>query len=248
MNKFLITGLPRSGTTIFARTLSQLDNVSMPNDKHDFFEPFKIMAKPVELNCLPRLKSLENNCQSKYFGFKCFNRDLLNVSDLSRDGYKTFAIIRKDIWKSIFSHAIAKTALFVDGENIFANSSTLHIQDLVAKTVKEMPPPLIRMFQDSFFDRIKDAYEFETQWKNIDIIYFEDLIKPNASFDCVNEYFNEEIIFNLNYDDTSDIEVYYPNIDPKVLRYISAQIISSIILPKDCPKYIIDAMYKYFKE
>ena len=42
MNKFLITGLPRSGTTIFARTLSHLDDISLANDAQNFFEPFKI--------------------------------------------------------------------------------------------------------------------------------------------------------------------------------------------------------------
>lgn len=248
MNKFLITGLPRSGTTIFARTLSHLDDISLANDAQNFFEPFKIMSKRRELNPLPRLNNLENSCKSKYFGFKCFTGDLLNLTNLSNDGYKTFAIIRKDIWKSIFSHAVARTELYVNNSNVFAGSSTLHTQDLVATSIHEMPPPLMRMFQDSFFNRVKQAYDFETYWKDIDIIYFEDLIKPNASFDCVNKYFNKEVIFNLDYDDSKDFEGYYPNIDPKVLRFISAQLINSIIPPKDCPKYIIDSMYKYFKE
>lgn len=248
MNKFLITGLPRSGTTIFARTLSKIEDVSLADDANNFFEPFKILSKRRELNPLPRLTALENSCNTKYFGFKCFPGDLLNLTDLSNSGYKTFAVIRKDIWKSIFSLAIARTELYVNNANVFAGSSTLHMQDLVATSMQEMPAPLLRMFQDSFFARIKDAYDFETQWKDIDIIYFEDLIRPNASFDCVNKYFNKEVVFNLDYDDSNDVESYYPNIDNKILRFISAQIINTVTIPKDCPKYIIDSMYKYFKE
>lgn len=248
MNKFLISGLPRSGTTVFAKTISHLDDVSLANDAQGFFEPFKIMSKNRELNPIPRLKNLENNCKLDYFGFKCFPGDLLNLTNLSNSGYKTFAIIRKDIWKSIFSHAVAKTELFVNNANVFSKSSTLHAQDLEINSIKEMPPPLLRMFQDSFFDRIKQAYDFEKHWNDIDIIYFEDLIKPDASFECVNKYFNKEIIFNLDYNDDSDIEAYYPNINPKVFKFISSHIINTVVLPEDCPKYIVDSLYKYFKE
>ena len=249
MNKFLITGLPRSGTTIFARTLSQLDNVHMANDEHDFFEPFKLLSKSLDLNSLPKLKELEDSCKLNYFGFKCFPGDLLDLTMLRFDGYKTFAVIRKDIWKSIFSHAIARTKLFRDNDgSAFGTSSKLHTQLLSASTIKELPTPLLRMFRDSFFARIKEAYEFETQHTNTDVIYFEDLIKPNASVDCVNNYFNKEVIFNLDYDDSDDFSSYYQNFSPELLSSMCLHFMKTVNIPNDCPQYIIDSIYKYYKE
>lgn len=247
MNKFVITGIPRSGTTVFARTLSKIDNIHVANDQHDFYEPFKIMSNSLDLNPLPRLKELEDNCRSNYFGFKSFPGDLLDLTALRLNGYKTFAIVRKDIWKSIFSHAIARTKLFRDNDNTaFKGSSKLYTESVVASSISELPPPLLRMFQDSFFTRIKHAYEFETQYKNTDVIYFEDLIKPNASFKCVNTYFNKEIIFNLNYDDSDDFSSYYKNFSPELLHNMCRHFIQTVNIPNDCPQYIKDSIYKYY--
>jgi len=249
MNKFLITGIPRSGTTIFARTLSQLDDVDMANDDHDFFEPFKLMSSTLDLNSLPRLKKLEDSCKLNYFGFKCFPGDLLDLTMLRLNGYKTFAVIRKDIWKSIFSHAIARTKLFRDNDSsAFGASSKLYTQGLSVSTIEDLPLPLLRMFNDSFFARIKHAYEFETQYENTDIIYFEDLIKPNASFECVNNYFNKEVIFNLDYDDSDDFTSYYNNFSPELLSSMCEHFMRTVKVPNDCPHYIINSISKYYKE
>jgi len=248
MNKFVITGIPRSGTTVFARTLSKIDNIHVANDQHDFYEPFKIMSNSLDLNPLPRLKELEDNCRSNYFGFKSFPGDLLDLTKLIlNDRYKTFAVIRKDIWKSIFSHAIARTKLFRDNDNTaFKGSSKLYTETLSASSISELPPPLLRMFQDSFFARIKHAYEFETQYENTDVIYFEDLIKPNASFECVNNYFNKEVIFNLDYDDSADFTSYYNNFSPELLSSMCKHFIQTVNIPNDCPQYIKDSVYKYY--
>ena len=42
-------------------------------------------------------------------------------------------------------------------------------------------------------------YDIETKFDTyIDKIYFEDFIKSNTSYKKINEYFNQEINFNLN--------------------------------------------------
>ena len=138
--------------------------------------------------------------------------------------------------------------MFRDKEDTFKKSSTLHTQTEKFSRISDINPALRRGIADSMFYRAKECYEFETQWNNIDIIYFEDLIKPNASFDCVNKYFDQEIVFNLNYDDSHDAEAYYSNFDPSILEYFSNHFVNTINLPNDCPNYIRDSIYKYYKE
>jgi hypothetical protein len=248
MNKFLITGMPRCGTTVVVKTLSKLNDVFVYDDPHGFGEPFKIFNTSLELNPYIRLDRIENNCKSKFFGFKCFPGDLVSITRLNeKRNYKTFAIIRKDLWKSTFSHAIAKTKLFRDNQQTFDVSSKLHTQDPAYNTLSELPLPLRNLLRESYFHRVKGCYEFETQWKNTDIIYFEDLIKPNASFECLNNYFGQEIIFNLDYDDSHDIGAYYSNFSPAVLEELSKFMIKTIVLPDDCPEYIKESVYKFIK-
>ena len=53
---------------------------------------------------------------------------------------------------------------------------------------------------------IKLMYEAETKFQNyIDKIYFEDFIVPNKSYEKINNYFGQEIIFNLNYNDDYNV-------------------------------------------
>ena len=49
-------------------------------------------------------------------------------------------------------------------------------------------------------------YEVETKFQtSIDKIYFEDFIKPNKTYEKINNYFGQEIIFNLNYNDDYNV-------------------------------------------
>lgn len=248
MNKFFITGVPRSGTTVLTKTLSRLDNVYVYKNNNDFFEPFGQGSSKQYLNPYQPLIEAEEQCNSKYFGFKCFNGDTVDIKKLNQElGYKTFAIIRKDIWKSVFSHHIAKTASFREKINIFDRSSTLHPNKDIINNTNEFRPGEANLLKLSYFKSLKVCYEFETQWKNTDIIYFEDLIKPNASFDCLNEYFGQNITFNLNYDDSHDVEGYFLNWNLDVLKSLSKGVVVRVNLPNDCPDYIKDSMYKFIK-
>tara|TARA_B110000503_G_scaffold143686_1_gene247030 strand:- start:6875 stop:7621 length:747 start_codon:yes stop_codon:yes gene_type:complete len=248
MNKFLITGIPRSGTTILVKTLAKLNDVEVYDDQEGFAEPFKIVNKKLDLNPYLRLTAVEDKCNSKYFGFKCFPGDLLDINQLNEQrNYKTFAIIRKDIWKALFSYCVAKTKFVRDSTDIFKHSSTLHTQRPLQTYIDDWQSPLNQMIRQSYFWRVKSCYEFETQWKNTDIIYFEDLIKPNASFECLNEYFGQEIIFNLDYDDSHDTESYYANFSPEVLSKFSKHMLDTIVLPDDCPDYIKQSICKFIK-
>lgn len=248
MNKFFITGVPRSGTTVLTKTLSELNNVFVYKNNNDFFEPFGQGSSKQYLNPYQPLIEAEEQCNSKYFGFKCFNGDTVDIKKLNQElGYKTFAIIRKDIWKSVFSHHIAKTASFREKIDIFDRSSTLHPNKDIINNTAEFRPGEANLLKLSYFKSLKACYEFETQWKNTDIIYFEDLIKPNASFDCLNEYFGQNITFNLNYDDSHDVEGYFLNWNLDVLKSLSKDVVVRVNLPNDCPDYIKESMYKFIK-
>jgi len=249
MNKFLITGIPRSGTTALIKTLSKIDDVFMySGDSNTFFEPFSLGNKTQYLNPYQIIEEAEEQCNSKYFGFKCFNGDTVDIKKLNQElGYKPFVIIRRDIWKAVFSHYVAKTASFREKIDIFDRSSTLHPNKDIINNTTELRPGEANFLKLSYFKTLKACYDFETQWKNIDIIYFEDLIKPNASFDCLNEYFGQKIIFNLNYDDSHEVNSYILNWNTSVLNTLSNDLIKTAVIPDNCPDYIKDSMYKFIK-
>ena len=246
MNKFFITGIPRSGTTVLIETLSKLNDVSVYSNNNKFFEPFGMGNLKQHLDPYEPLRKAESKCNSKYFGFKSFTGDTVDIKKLNQDlGYKPFVIIRKDIWKSVFSHYVAKTTMMRQNIDIFYTSSTLHPNKETVNTTEEMRPGEPNFLKMSFFNTIKVCYEFETQWKNTNIIYFEDLIKPNASFDCLNNYFGQEIIFNLEYNDSHNINAYVSNWSTSVLNVLSRDIIQKAVIPDDCPNYIKESIHKF---
>ena len=248
MNKFFITGIPRSGTTVLTKTLSRLGNVYVYKNNNEFFEPFGQGSTKQYLDPYQPLIEAEEQCNSKYFGFKCFIGDTVDIKKLNQElGYKPFVIIRKDIWKAVFSHYVAKTASFREKINIFDRSSTLHPNKDIINNTNELRPGEANFLKLSYFKTLKACYDFETQWKNIDIIYFEDLIKPNASFDCLNEYFGQKIIFNLDYDDSHEINSYILNWSTSVLNALSNDLINTAVIPDNCPDYIKESMYKFIK-
>ena len=248
MNKFFITGIPRSGTTVLTKTLSRLDNVYVYKNNNEFFEPFGAGSTKQYLDPYQPLIEAEEQCNLKYFGFKCFNGDTVDIKKLNQElGYKPFVIIRRDIWKAVFSHYVAKTTSFREKIDIFHRSSTLHPNKDIINNTTELRPGEANFLKLSYFKTLKSCYDFETQWKNIDIIYFEDLIKPNASFDCLNNYFGQKIIFNLDYDDSHEINSYILNWSTSVLNALSNDLIKTAVIPDNCPDYIKESMYKFIK-
>ena len=215
MNKFFIIGLPRTGTTAIAKTLNSYDNIYLYNkqveehkdNESELFEPFALTNIKVELDWEHKLKNIiEPTYNKTYNGFKIIPGDVVYAGDLTRDhNYDPLVVIRKDIWKSIFSKIgatyVSNTTKTIDA---YVESSRSNNADF--SNFRHFTPRFI--FFLSLY--IKLIYDIETKFRTyIDKIYFEDFIKPNTSYEKINEYFDQEIIFNLNYNnDYNVIEEY----------------------------------------
>ncbi len=210
-NKFFILGLPRSGTTAIAHTLNDTQNIYMYSSKKVdgivdnesyLFEPFALANSKVVLDWKNKLNyTIEPNFKENYNGFKVILGDQVNIRSLVNDfQYRPLIVIRKDIWKVIFSKIAASYATHEDTGAIgtYLKSSRTSKADFT----KFLPTvQRLEFFLGTF---IKAIYELENETNMldpIDTIYFEDFTKPNTTYDKINNYFQKEIVFNLNYND-----------------------------------------------
>ena len=217
-NKFFILGLPRSGTTAIANTLSDNNIYMYSSEKVEgivdnesyLFEPFALANRKVVLDWKHKLHyTIEPKFKKEYNGFKVILGDQVNIHSLSQDfNYRPLIVIRKDIWKVIFSKIAASYATHEETGpiGVYLQSSRTAKADFT----KFLPTiPRLEFFLGNM---IKAIYELENETymlDPIDIIYFEDFIKPNTTYNKINKYFGKEITFNLNYNDEfNDISEY----------------------------------------
>lgn len=247
MEKFVITGFPRSATTVFTKYIAALDDVHILTKKLGTLEPYEYNDEEMFVAPEKDLAYHENICDKKYFGFKSFNTDVMNCDYLFQQGYKPISLIRKDIWKSVTSWCALHLQSNNDKVKSFWEESTKnHVFDReYFASLSDIPVPVWRLFSKALYSRLRVAYAVERYYNNIDIIYFEDIIKPNASFDKLNEYFNEEIIFNLNYQDDMDARDYTPSLPKEFYKHLCVKAKMSLNLPSDTPDYILESLNRY---
>jgi len=272
-NKFFILGLPRSGTTAIARTLTACKDIcvyssekvdgKITNESH-FFEPFALNGATVTLDWESKLtNTIESTYHKKYNGIKTISGDHIQIHDLVHThNYRPLVTIRKDIWKTIFSKIAAAYALQEKQISGDATGDVPYLQS--SRNINanfdnfNQFVPRLEFFLASF---IKTTYDFENRVRDtlnpIDIIYFEDFVKPNATYEKINEYFDQEIIFNLDYNDTFDVVDEYladANWTSNQYAYLSDRIenhIEKFQLTKDSkvPQYLKDALLNHpFKD
>jgi len=267
-NKFFILGFPRSGTTAIANTLTSSEDICVySSEKLDgiitqeshFFEPF--------VSTLDWESKLTNTIESTYYkkynGIKIIFGDCVLIHELVQNyNYRPLVTIRKDIWKTIFSKIAAGYSLAVkqnSGKDSHNNPYLQSSRNINANFCNfNAFVPRLEFFLGSF---TKAIYDYENRIRDkfnpIDIIYFEDFVKPNATYEKINEYFDQEIIFNLDYNDTFDVVDEYladANWTSNQYAYLSDRIenhIEKFQLTKDSkvPQYLKDALLNHpFKD
>jgi hypothetical protein len=247
VEKFVITGFPRSATTVFTKTIAQLDNVEIFTKSLGTLEPYEYNDKEMYVSPEADLQYYESLCNKKYFGFKSFNTDVMNNDYLFQQGYRPISLIRKDVWKSVTSWC----ALHLQSNNdqvakFFEESTKNHVFDKENfESLRDIPKPVWRLFSKALYSRIRVAYQVEKYYNNIDVIYFEDLIKPNSSFEKLNNYFDQEIVFNLNYEDDMEARDYTPSLPKEFYQHLCRQAKMSLVLPDDTPDYILESINRY---
>lgn len=246
MKKFIITGLPRSGTTVVCRTIANNNDVYMYKNGNGWYEPFSTFhLGHEEFNPHGRLHDAEKDCNLPYFGFKLFAEDLITVEYCTSNGYVPFAVIRQDIWKAVFSHWNAEHNLANDKVCTFDKSSKDYTLDRKNWTsIDAVPRETLSRIVKKLIKWTKWAYRFEKIYK-ANIIYFEDITKQNALDNSLNEFFDRDITFNLNYTDDHGLESYAANVDTLVWSEISKMVAKEINLPSDTPQYIKNSLTKY---
>ena len=214
MNKFFIFGAPRTGTTALAKTLDNYNDIYMyrkisdqvKDNETELFEPFATFNSKIELDWEEKLAKVEKQYVSKYNGFKLITGDTVHPVYLVKDyRYDPIIIIRKNIWKALFSKLAA----------IYSANNNNNSIDVYANSSKDLEPnfnnirhfiPRLMYYLHSY---VKLTYELENSSTYIDKIYFEDMIQENKTYEKLNNYFDQEIVFNLNYNDSFDVKQQY---------------------------------------
>lgn len=204
MTGFIVTGTPRSGTTHFCKTLNQKSNIFLPNSDH--MEPLDLWNDMKNEDLIIDEDQFIQDQLSKvkgYWGFKAFDGKYLSTSvhDLAqRNGLYTFCLIRKDIRRAFLSFIVHRYGHIINQDDFYEKWSSVKYDKKIDFNLQQ-----IRSY--AFF-LVKHYYMMETKTHGLKI-YFEDLISsPEVSIPEVNEYFNQEIVFKYDYQD-SPLEYYF---------------------------------------
>ena len=257
MNKFFILGAPRTGTTALAKTLNSYDNIyiykkisaEIKDNETELYEPFATFSSKIELDWQSKLAEVEKHYVSKYNGFKLITGDMVHPVYLVKDhGYRPIIIIRKNIWQALFSKIAAIYAANNNGNSIdiYANSSKDLAHDF--SNIRAFIPRLMFFLHQI----VKITYDLENSISCIDKIYFEDMIQKNKTYEKLNDYFDQEIIFNLNYNNNFDIkkqylessnwqEEYYKILEDQINGFVEKINFSS----KKIPQYLEEALVNH---
>jgi hypothetical protein len=215
-NNFIVLGTPRSGTTFFCQTLSQLDDVFIPEfPNFEIFNPWATptVSKAIKTHMFDQDKALKKfidykiQINKKYFGFKTFipfHNDLTTL--INNNDLDIFVVLRKDIWKILGSMLIA-----ID-HNDYTTSSLKYQPFVFEKTEREKRRVL------GLFNQLCKSFWYNenafTNHKNfVEKIYLEDIVAGNNTFKNVNNYFNKIIEFYPTNNDNKSINEYISNID-----------------------------------
>jgi hypothetical protein len=213
---FVVTGTPRSGTTFFCNTLKTCPGIWIPEFSNiDNAEPFNPVNTVEVSNALQlplfdqnavvqKLIKNKTNNSAEYFGFKTFLAYHNNMSLLvEHNQLDVFVILRKNIWSVLASFLLAQ-----DNKNYNGSSKRFSPFYYDGSNREE------RRIFTMFYSLCKDYWYSESVWAShprlVEKIYFEDLIEPGASFEKINQYFEQKINFDAHYTKDS-IEKYFEN-------------------------------------
>ena len=107
MNRILITGCPRSGTSQFCKIISKNNNINLWSDGHEYqYEPFSTRPS-MRFDESDWIQNFLNKNESEFVGFKMFNGDTLSVTETAkRFDMKIIPVLRKDIISVYLSLAL----------------------------------------------------------------------------------------------------------------------------------------------
>jgi hypothetical protein len=190
VNRILITGCPRSGTSQFCKILSKNNNINLWSDGHEYqYEPFSTRPS-MRFDESDWIQNFLNRNESEFVGFKMFNGDTSSVTETAkRFDMKLIPVLRKDIISVYLS--LALLPLQEKNKN---NHSSRNTNCGLEKILFEVGG--FRRLRKNAFWLLKQYYLWE-RTPTFQKVYFEDMMN-GVEYPKLNEYFNTKITFGLD--------------------------------------------------
>lgn len=235
MKRFVILGIPRSGTKFLCNTLDKYSDISFPV-RH---EPFThlgnagVVSDYYDTSTLDVDGVISKFPTNQYSGFKVFPGtppyDIKRI--IKQYDMKVIGLIRRDGWKVLGSNMVATQQVDFGISSKMLPQRYYYSQD--------------NMFELTHMMRVIDHYLMSVYTINqtADILlHFEELIEDGYTKRHLNSYFKRRIEFNSGYDDSHDYSHYFENFDvvkKAVLKYVDKNIKKYDIVPS----WALDNLY-----
>ena len=239
-NKFLVTGIPRSGTTKFMEVLGTYDDIWIPKTREVFNVYFgKGFTKELLNDIGPMFDrnnvakklfdyGLEMGCN--YSGFKTFFHSQFDYSGLlTLNNPDIIVMKRRNVWKAIGSSLKDLSTLHGTDKKFVYTPDNVFVRTLISQT-------------------LNSYWRTENFLKNYNVvadIFFEDITTNNKD-DAVNEYFERDIDFDYGYTPLNHASDYIENLE-ELGDFYSKKLLNAWTHYKELPDYVLDSMFMDYK-
>lgn len=239
-NKFLVTGIPRSGTTKFMEVLSSYDDIWVPKTREvfnvyygrGFTEDILDDIGPMfdRKNVATRLFDYGFKKNYRYSGFKTFFHSQFDFSGLLKLNNPDIIVMkRKNVWKAIGSALRHLMSLDNTGKKFVYTPDNIFVNSLISQTL------------NSYWR----SENFLKDYNIVAEVFFED-ITTNDKDSSIDEYFQRDIDFNYGYVPVSHASDYIENIEELGDKF-SRKILGHWNHYKTLPDYVLDSMLMDYK-
>ena len=216
--RFIVTGVPRSGTTFVCKKISELHTVHM--DLKPGYEPFGPDGGVLDEEIY--LRRLVQDNPNKIVGLKTWWGESYLLSQHMKS-YDPIVVLRKDIHKVFLSYVIMMRKGF-DENHSSRNRPGVESIEHTDYSLRYLAHSVLK------------SYYYTEKMTHLFKLYFEDLSKDNPRLD---DYFEAKLDLDPGYKET-DLTDYHP--DPQ--RYLD--VLKSTALSMDhkkFPDYIREKMH-----
>lgn len=216
--RFIVTGVPRSGTTFVCKKISELNTVYM--DPTPGFEPFSPEGAVLDEEIY--LRSLEQSHPDKIVGLKTWWEESYSLNEHLRS-YDPIVVLRKDINRAFLSYVVM-TRVGFDEKNSSKNRPNVESIKHTNQSVRYLAHNMLK----SYYYTEKMPFLFK--------LYFEELSQDNPIMD---DYFEAKLDLDPGYQE-SELTNYYP--DPQ--RYLDVLKSTALAMDhKKLPDYIREKLH-----
>ena len=240
MNKFLVTGIPRSGTTKFMEVLQSYDDIFVPKTREVFnvYSGRGFTNKMLDeigpmfdrKNVATKLFKYGFDKGYRYSGFKTFFHSQFDFSGLLNLNKPDIIIMqRRNVWMTIGSALRHLSSLDSSNKKFLYTSDNIFVSSLISQTL------------NSYWR----THNFLKDYNIVADIFFEDITLNNNNND-INNYFDREITFDYNYTPKKHASEYIDNIEELGNKF-NKKILDNWTHFKELPNFVLDSLFLDYK-